>query len=59
VLLVDVGDRDRLAGRSKYTNLERAMVGAVDLLCVAWLIRRRRKSAAAEVTPDRRAEAAE
>ena len=40
---VDVSHRGRSAGRSKYTNLGRALHGAVDLLGVAWLIRRRRK----------------
>ena len=59
VLLVDVEDRDRLSGRSKYTNLERALVGAVDVLGVAWLIRRRRKAAATEAAPRSSAEAAE
>ncbi len=42
---VDVSHRHRVAGRSKYTNLGRALVGASDLLGVAWLIRRRRKLA--------------
>lgn len=32
-----VGDRPRLAGRSNYTNLGRAMVGIGDLLGVLWL----------------------
>jgi dolichol-phosphate mannosyltransferase len=59
VLLVDVDDRDRISGRSKYTNFGRAMVGAVDLLGVAWLIRRRRKAAATESTRSAGAEAAE
>jgi dolichol-phosphate mannosyltransferase len=39
---VDVAHRPRAAGRSKYTNLGRAIVGLSDLLGVAWLIRRRR-----------------
>ncbi len=52
VRLVDVDDRDRLSGRSKYTNLGRAAVGAVDVLGVAWLIRRRRKATATEVRHD-------
>ncbi len=42
VRLVDVAHRAREAGRSKYTNLGRAMVGITDLLGVWWLIRRRR-----------------
>ena len=59
VLLVEVEDRDRLSGRSKYTNLERAMAGAVDVLGVAWLIRRRRKATATEAARRPSAEAAE
>ncbi len=42
VRLVDVTHRAREAGRSKYTNLGRAIVGVTDLLGVWWLIRRRR-----------------
>ncbi|MEM6677567.1 MAG: glycosyltransferase family 2 protein [Pseudomonadota bacterium] len=42
VLLVDVSHRARAAGRSKYTNLGRAIVGVTDLFGVWWLIRRRR-----------------
>ncbi|MEL6337186.1 MAG: glycosyltransferase family 2 protein [Pseudomonadota bacterium] len=42
VALVDVSHRARDAGRSKYTNLGRAMVGVTDLFGVWWLIRRRR-----------------
>lgn len=44
VVHVDVGHRPRGAGRSNYSNIQRAMVGAVDLLGVAWLIRRRKKA---------------
>ena len=40
---VDVAHRARTAGQSKYTNLQRALVGAVDLLGTAWLIRRRKR----------------
>ncbi len=43
IVLVDVGHRPRLAGRSNYTNLHRALVGIADLLGVVWLIRRRKK----------------
>jgi dolichol-phosphate mannosyltransferase len=39
---VDVGHRPRGAGRSNYSNLQRALVGLVDLAGVWWLIRRRR-----------------
>jgi dolichol-phosphate mannosyltransferase len=35
-----VDDRPRLAGQSKYTNWQRALVGIVDLLGVVWLLRR-------------------
>ena len=49
VMLVDVSHRGRLAGRSKYSNLRRALVGVPDLLGVAWLIRRRKKAAPSEV----------
>jgi dolichol-phosphate mannosyltransferase len=45
VTLVDVSHRQRGAGRSNYGNLQRALVGAVDLLGVMWLIRRRKKAA--------------
>lgn len=40
VRLVDVTHRPRTCGRSKYTNLQRALVGIVDLAGAAWLIRR-------------------
>ncbi|MGF1447546.1 MAG: glycosyltransferase family 2 protein [Pikeienuella sp.] len=43
VELVDVSHRAREAGRSKYTNLGRAIVGVTDLFGVWWLIRRRRR----------------
>lgn len=39
---VDVSHRARGAGVSNYTNLQRAAVGVVDLLGVAWLLRRRK-----------------
>lgn len=45
VVHVDVSHRARGAGRSNYSNLQRAFVGAVDLLGVMWLIRRRKKAA--------------
>ena len=48
VLLVDVAHRERLAGRSNYSNLQRALVGVYDLVGVAWLIRRRKKAAPTE-----------
>ena len=40
VALVDVAHRSREAGRSKYTNFGRALVGALDLFGVWWLCRR-------------------
>lgn len=42
VALVDVSHRSREAGSSNYTNFGRAMVGALDLFGVWWLIRRRK-----------------
>lgn len=41
---VDVSHRPRGAGRSNYSNLQRALVGVVDLVGVAWLLRRRKKA---------------
>jgi len=40
VKLIDVKDRPRAHGTSKYTNWGRLMVGIPDLLGVAWLMRR-------------------
>lgn len=45
VALVDVAHQERAAGRSNYTNIQRAWVGIFDLIGVAWLIRRRKKAA--------------
>ncbi|SDE00736.1 dolichol-phosphate mannosyltransferase [Paracoccus isoporae] len=45
VALVDVAHAPRLSGRSKYSNLQRALVGVTDLIGVAWLIRRRKRIA--------------
>ncbi len=42
VALVDVGHRARARGTSNYTNTGRALSGALDLLGVWWLMRRRR-----------------
>ena len=42
VLLIDVAHRPRTAGRTKYTNVGRALVGLMDLLGVWWLLRRRK-----------------
>jgi dolichol-phosphate mannosyltransferase len=41
---VDVGHLPRVAGRSNYSNLQRGLVGIVDLFGVAWLLRRRKKT---------------
>jgi dolichol-phosphate mannosyltransferase len=35
-----VNDRPRIAGKSKYTNLERALIGFYDLIGVTWLRKR-------------------
>lgn len=48
VTLLDVSHRSRVAGRSNYNNLQRGLVGAVDLLGVMWLIRRRKKAVPTE-----------
>lgn len=58
VMVIDVSHRERGAGQSKYTNLNRALVGAVDLLGVAWLMRRRRLPAGPvrELTPPPRSD---
>ncbi len=50
---VDVAHKPRVAGASKYTNLGRAIVGASDLLGVAWLIRRKRVVLPTEVQVER------
>lgn len=47
---VDVGHAPRETGQSKYTNLGRALVGAVDLLGVMWLLRRRKVSTPADMS---------
>ena len=40
----DVAHAPRHAGRSNYSNLARAIVGAYDLVGVMWLIKRRKKA---------------
>lgn len=47
---VDVSHKARVAGASKYNNLNRALVGLYDLVGVAWLIRRKRAIGAGEVS---------
>ncbi len=44
VRFVDVNHRPRLHGRSKYTNLNRMLVGVIDLFGVRWLQRRFRET---------------
>lgn len=48
---VDVTHRGRGAGRSNYSNLQRALVGIVDLFGVMWLIRRRKTATPRDLTP--------
>lgn len=48
---VDVSHAPRRTGRSSYGNLDRALVGIVDLFGVAWLIRRRKTARAEVLTP--------
>ena len=43
LVFVDVVDRDRQHGHSKYGVLDRALIGLPDLIGVAWLCRRRRR----------------
>ncbi len=50
---VDVVDRPRLAGTTKYGLWDRLWVGLCDLVGVAWLVRRSRQIPEfAEVPPD-------
>jgi dolichol-phosphate mannosyltransferase len=58
-LHVDVAHAERHAGRSNYSNLARAIVGAYDLVGVMWLIKRRKKARGVEVTPEAGVEARE
>jgi dolichol-phosphate mannosyltransferase len=44
IRLIDVTHRARGAGRSNYSNFQRAMVGIVDLFGVMWLLRRRKNA---------------
>jgi dolichol-phosphate mannosyltransferase len=48
---VPVGHRPRSAGRSKYGNVARALVGITDLLGMAWLIRRNHVPVVVEIYP--------
>jgi len=49
VVHVDVAHAARQGGVSKYTNLQRALVGVVDLVGVMWLIRRKKTTHAREL----------
>ena len=51
VQLVDVTHAPRRSGRSKYGNLDRALAGIADLAGVAWLIHRRKRARAEDLTP--------
>ncbi len=51
VVLVDVSHRAREAGKSKYTNFGRALVGFTDLMGVWWLLRRRKVPKVTQVDP--------
>jgi dolichol-phosphate mannosyltransferase len=52
VMVMDVTHAERHAGRSNYSNTRRALVGIVDLVGVAWLMRRRRLAASSVVLRD-------
>ncbi len=49
-----VNDRPRLAGKSKYTNLGRALVGIYDLIGVSWIRRRTKVPPIVEDLPEGR-----
>jgi dolichol-phosphate mannosyltransferase len=52
VATIDVTHAGRGAGQSKYNNTRRALVGIVDLVGVAWLMRRRKVPVAQEIVAD-------
>lgn len=52
VMVVEVDHAERNGGRSNYSNLQRALVGIVDLLGAAWLIRRRKLPVVQDVRPE-------
>jgi len=54
VVYVPVNDRPRQAGKSKYNNLNRALVGIYDLVGVTWLRRRTKVPAIVEGLPEGR-----
>jgi dolichol-phosphate mannosyltransferase len=49
----DVAHAPRHAGRSNYSNIARAIVGAYDLVGVTWLIKRRKRARPVELTAGR------
>lgn len=49
-----VNDRPRIAGKSKYTNLGRALVGIYDLIGVSWIRRRTKVPPIVEDLPEGR-----
>lgn len=51
VMVVEVDHAERRGGRSNYSNLQRALVGIVDLLGAAWLARRRKLPTARVILP--------
>jgi len=51
---VPVNDRPRLAGKSKYSNVGRALIGIYDLVGVSWLRRRTRVPGIIEDLPEGR-----
>lgn len=55
VAYVPVNDRPRIAGKTKYTNLGRALIGLYDLFGVTWLRRRTVVAPVVEDTAIRRA----
>lgn len=48
---VEVTHRPRGAGRSHYSNLQRGLVGVVDIFGVMWLLRRRKRVSAPQEIP--------
>lgn len=54
VAYAPVNDRERVAGKSKYTNIGRALVGIYDLVGVSWLRRRTKVPPIVEDRPEGR-----
>jgi dolichol-phosphate mannosyltransferase len=57
IALVDVSHKAREAGNSNYTNFGRALVGALDLFGVWWLMKRRKRATVAHADPAQGTEA--